>query len=128
MRSDLAKKRVFLLCGHANSGKTTLAENILFKCGATTRLGKVEDGTTLSDYEEDEKNRKSSINLSVLHANHKGNFLQFIDTPGYLDFIGEVISASSACDFAIIVVDAVSGVGVGTEKAWEIIERGMNSV
>jgi elongation factor G len=123
MRNDLTKKRVFLLCGHAQSGKTSLSEAILFKCKATNRLGKVEEATTISDYEEDEKERKSSINLAVLYAEYKSNFLQFIDTPGYLDFIGELISASRAVDFAIIVVDACSGVEVGTEKAWEILRK-----
>lgn len=123
MREDLTKKRVFLLCGHAQSGKTSISEAILFKCGATTRLGNVNEGTTISDYEEDEKTRKSSINMSVLHADSKGVFLQFIDIPGYLDFIGELISASRAVDFAGIVVDASSGVEVGTEKAWDILRK-----
>lgn len=123
MREDLTKKRIFLLCGHAQSGKTSISESILFKCGATTRLGKVDDGTTISDYEEDEKVRKSSINMSILYTECKGNFLQFIDVPGYLDFIGELISASKAVDFGVIVVDASGGVEVGTEKAWDILRR-----
>lgn len=123
MRNDLAKKRTFILCGHAQSGKTSLAEAILFKCKAINRLGKIDEGTTTSDYEDDEKNRKSSINLSVLNCEHKGNFLQFIDTPGHLDFVGEVVSAARAVDFAVIVVDAVNGIDIGTEKAWEIIRR-----
>lgn len=123
MKEAPDKKRIFLLCGHAQTGKTSLTEALLYKCGATTRLGKVEEGTTISDYEEDEKERKSSISLSVLNATYKDNFLQFIDTPGYLDFIGEVISATRAVDFAIIVVDSSSGVEVGTEKAWEVIRK-----
>ncbi len=123
MESSLAKKKIFLLCGHAQGGKTTLGEALLFKCGATTRLGKVDDGTTLSDYEEDEKERKSSINLSVLNAKYKDNILQFIDTPGYLDFIGELISAIRAVDFAVLVVDATGGIEVGTEKAWELLRK-----
>ncbi|UCG35729.1 MAG: elongation factor G [Candidatus Omnitrophota bacterium] len=123
MRSDLTKKKVFFICGHAQSGKTSLAEAMIFKCGANTRLGKVDDGTSLSDYEDDEKERKSSINLSVLHADCKGNFLQFIDAPGYLDFIGEMISAARAVDFGLVVVDAVEGVGVGTEKAWDVLNK-----
>lgn len=123
MQNDLTKKRIFVLCGHAQSGKTSLAEMFLFKSGAVNRLGRVDDGTSTSDYEDDEKERKSSINLSVLNAEYKDNFLQFIDVPGYLDFIGELISASRAVDFAVIVVDAAGGVEVGTEKAWEIIKR-----
>lgn len=122
MNSDVMKKRTFLICGHAQSGKTSLAESLIFKSQAVTRLGSVDGGSSVSDYEDDEKDRKSSVNLSVLHADYKGNSLQFIDTPGYLDFVGELISASRAVDFAIIVVDAVEGVGVGTEKAWEILQ------
>ncbi|MCM8773900.1 MAG: elongation factor G [Candidatus Omnitrophica bacterium] len=123
MLEDLRRKRVFLLCGHAQSGKTSLSEAILFKCGVTSRLGKVDEGTTISDFEDDEKERKSSINLSVLNAEYKGNSLQFIDTPGYLDFIGDLIASTKAVDFAIIVVDASSGVEVGTEKAWELLRK-----
>jgi len=123
MGSDTSKKRTFFIAGHAQSGKTSLSEAILHKCNAVTRLGSVEAGTSVSDYEDDEKERKSSINLSILSASHKGNTLQFVDTPGYLDFIGEVVMASRAADFALIVVDAVEGVGIGTEKAWDIVRR-----
>ena len=123
MNIDLMKRKTFLLCGHAQSGKTSVAEGILFKCGAVNRLGKVDNDTSVSDYEDDEKDRKSSINLAVLSSNYKNNSLQVIDTPGYLDFIGEVITSSRAVDFAVMVVDAVEGVGVGTEKAWDILRR-----
>lgn len=123
MGSNVMKKMTFLLCGHAQSGKTSLAEVILFKCGAASRLGKVDNETSISDYEEDEKDRKSSINLSVLNAKYKENFLQFVDTPGYLDFIGETIAGARVVDFAVIVVDAVEGVSVGTEKAWDILRK-----
>lgn len=123
MRSDVMKKRTFLICGHAQSGKTSLSEAVLFKSGAVSRLGKVDNETSVSDYEDDEKERKSSVNLSVLGADYKDNSLQFIDTPGYLDFIGELITSSQAVDFAVIVVDAVEGVGVGTEKAWAILRE-----
>ncbi len=123
MQSDVMKKKTFLICGHAQSGKTSLTEAILFKSGATNRLGSVDNDTSTSDYEDDEKRRKSSINLTVLGADYKGNSLQFIDTPGYLDFIGEMVTSSSAVDFAIVVVDAVEGIGVGTEKAWEILKE-----
>ncbi|MFH1772429.1 MAG: elongation factor G [Candidatus Omnitrophota bacterium] len=116
-------KRTFLVCGHAQSGKTSICESILFKCGAVSRLGKVDDNTSFSDYEDDEKERKSSINLSVMNAEYKGLNLEFIDVPGYLDFVGEMVSSSRACDFAVVVVDAVEGVGIGTEKAWEIAKK-----
>ncbi|MFH1767656.1 MAG: elongation factor G [Candidatus Omnitrophota bacterium] len=120
---NLAKKWTFLLCGHAQCGKTTLGEAILFNSGATSRLGKVEEGTTTSDYEDDEKERKSSINMGVLNAQYKENSFQVIDTPGYLDFIGELIAAIRAVDFAVMVVDATGGIEVGTEKAWELLKR-----
>ena len=123
MRDNLAKKKAFLLCGHAQSGKTSLAEAIIFKCGATKRLGRVDERTTIADYEEDEKERKSSINLAVLHADYKNNSLQFIDNPGYPDFIGEFFTSISAVDFAVIVVDATEGIAVGTEKAWEVLSK-----
>lgn len=123
MQEDLKKKRTFLLCGHAQAGKSTLTEAVFFKCGVTKRLGKVDEQTTISDYEEDEKQRKSSINLSVLRGDYKGNLLQFIDTPGYLDFVGELITSIRAVDFAVIVVDATEGIAVGTEKAWELLSK-----
>jgi len=123
MGVDLTKIKTFLLCGHAQSGKTSIAEALLFKSGTTTRLGKVEDGTAVSDYEDDEKERKSSVNLSLLHAVSKGTSLQIIDTPGYLDFIGDLVSASRGADFAVMVINAAQGIEVGTEKAWEIITR-----
>ncbi|RKY28946.1 MAG: elongation factor G [Candidatus Omnitrophota bacterium] len=123
MKEDLSKKKVFVISGHAQSGKTSLTEALLYKTGVTSRLGKVEEGNTLSDYSEDEIERKSSINASFFNLTHKGFFFQFIDTPGYLDFIGELISASFGVDFGIIVVDATSGVEVGTEKAWQILRE-----
>ncbi|MCF7874142.1 MAG: elongation factor G [Candidatus Omnitrophica bacterium] len=123
MATDISKKRTFLIVGHAQSGKTSLSEAILHKSGTINELGKVDQGNTVSDYQEDEKKRKSSINLSVLSANLGDKEFEFIDTPGYTDFIGEVVGAARAADFAVIVVDAQEGVGIGTEKAWQIIER-----
>ncbi|MBM3244064.1 MAG: GTP-binding protein, partial [Candidatus Omnitrophica bacterium] len=120
---DANKKRNFILLGHAQSGKTTLAESLLYYCKATTRKGKVEDGTTVSDYSFDEIERGNSINLSLLCLDYSGNRIQIIDTPGYADFSGEVISGVRAVDSGIIVVDALSGVQVGTEKAWEMLEE-----
>ena len=116
-------KRNFILLGHAQSGKTTLAESILYFCKAITRKGRIEDGTTSSDYSGDEIERKSSINLSLLFCEYKGTRIQIIDTPGYADFFGEVIAGVRAVDAAVIVVDASSGVEVGTERAWQIAEE-----
>lgn len=123
MGSDIAKKKAFFISGHAQSGKTSLSESILHKSGTINELGKVDQGNTVSDYHEDEKKRKSSINLSVLYANFGDDEFQFIDTPGYTDFIGEVVGAARASDFAIIVIDAQEGVGIGAEKAWQIVEK-----
>jgi elongation factor G len=108
------------LISHAGSGKTTLAEAILYNAGVTSRFGKVEDGTTVSDYSDDEKERKVSINSSVLSFDYGGKHINMIDTPGYADFIGEVLSSLTAVDSTIVLIDSVEGVEVGTEKAWGI--------
>jgi elongation factor G len=120
---DANKKRNFILLGHAQSGKTTLAESLLYYCKATTRKGKIEGGTTVSDYSFDEIERGNSINLSLLFCDYLGSRIQIIDTPGYADFSGEVISGVRAVDSGIIVVDVLSGVQVGTEKAWQMLEE-----
>ena len=116
-------KRNFILLGHAQSGKTTLAESMLYFAKATTRKGSVADGTTVSDYSFDEIERKSSINSSLLFCDYKNHRIQIIDAPGYADFFGEIISGLRAVDGAILVVDAVSGVEVGTERAWQLLEE-----
>ncbi|MCM8796855.1 MAG: elongation factor G [Candidatus Omnitrophica bacterium] len=116
-------KRNFILLGHAQSGKTTLAESLLYFCKATTRKGSTYDGTTVSDYSFDEIERKSSINSSFLYCDYQGLRIQIVDAPGYADFFGEVISCIRAVDSAIIVVDASGGIEVGTERAWQIAEE-----
>ncbi len=116
-------KRNFILVGHAQVGKTTFAESILHICGMTSRKGSVSDGTTVSDYSADEIERKHSINASFLFANYKENRIQIIDSPGYADFIGETIASLRAVDAALIMVDAVSSVEVGTEKSWGFLEE-----
>ncbi len=120
---DLQNKRNFILLGHAQSGKTTLSESLLYFCKATTRKGAIADGTTVSDYSFDEIERKNSINSSLLYCDYKGTRIQIIDTPGYADFFGEVISGIRGVDASVIVVDAISGVEVGTERAWQILEE-----
>ena len=119
---DAKSKRNFILLGHAQSGKTSLTESLLYQCKATTRKGIIADGTTVSDYSFDEIERKSSINSSLLYCDYKGAKVQFIDAPGYADFFGEVISGVHAVDSAIIVVDVTAGIEVGTERAWQILE------
>ncbi len=117
------KIRNVALVGHGGSGKTTLVEAMLFKAGAVNRLGRVDDGNTTSDFDPDEIARKVSINTSLAPLEWNGHKINILDTPGYADFIGEVIAAYRAVNVAIIVVDAVSGVQVQTEKAWQLAEE-----
>ena len=103
---------------HGSAGKTMLTEAFLHTSGGTTRLGKIEDGTTLSDYDEEEIRRGISIYTSVIPVEYKNTKINFLDTPGYNDFVGEVISALRVSDAALILVDSVAGLEVGTEIAW----------
>jgi elongation factor G len=115
--------RNIALVSHGGAGKTMLAEAFLHATGTTTRLGKVEDSTTISDYDEEEQRRKISIYSSVIPVEHRDHKINVIDAPGYTDFVGETISALSVADGAIILVDAVAGVEVGTELAWRYAEE-----
>ncbi len=114
-----AQIRNVAVLGHGGSGKTTLAEALLFKTGVTTRLGRVEDGTTVGDWDLEEQRRGLSINLSVIPIEFENLKLNLIDTPGYLDFSGEQISALHVAEAGLIVVDSVAGAEVGTELAWD---------
>jgi elongation factor G len=107
------------LLGHGGSGKTTLLEALLLKTGVIGRLGRVEDGSTVSDWDAEEHRRGISVNLSVVPIEYDNIKLNFIDSPGYQDFVGEVISALHAAEAGLVVVDAVSGCQVGTELAYE---------
>jgi elongation factor G len=109
--------RNIVIAGHGGSGKTILSESVLFCTGATTRFGRIEEGTTVSDYNKDEINRQISINSSILSTQSKDIKLNIIDTPGYTDFTGAVKAAMRVMDTAILVVNAVEGVEVGTEIA-----------
>ena len=120
---DAKLKRNIVLVGHAHCGKTSLAESLLNACGAVSRKGDVMQGNTVSDFYDDEIERKISINASYLQATHKNHPLQIIDTPGYSDFIGECVGALRAVDGAVLVVDAVSGIEVGTEDMWERLTK-----
>ena len=111
------------LVSHGGAGKTMLTESFLHATGATTRLGKVEDGTTVSDYDDEEHRRKISIYSSVIPIEHRDHKINIIDAPGYTDFVGEAISALSVADGAIILVDAVAGIEVGTELAWRYADE-----
>ena len=108
-----------VLAGHLSAGKTMLAESFLHYTGATTRLGRIEDGTTASDFDDEEIRRKISLYSSVLPVEYKDVKINILDTPGYADFVGEVISAMRVSDGAILLVDSVAGLEVGTEIAWQ---------
>lgn len=111
------------LVGHGGSGKTSLAEAMLFTSGTVNRLGKIEDGSTTCDYDPEEIKRKISINTALAPLLYKEHKINLVDTPGYADFIGEVIGALRVVETALVVVDAVSGVEVQTEKAWHLAEE-----
>lgn len=111
------------ILGHGGCGKTTLAEAMAFAAGVTTRQGKVDDGNTLSDYDKEEIKRKFSISTSIIPIEWDYWKINLLDTPGYMDFVGEVEEALSAADAAIIVVSAKAGVEAGTIKAWNNCEK-----
>ncbi len=115
--------RNVVLVGHGGTGKTSLTEALLFGSGAVNRLGRVDDGSTISDYDPDEVKRKISINLSLLPCEWKGKKINVIDTPGYADFVGEVKAGLRAADAALMVVCASSGVEVGTEHVWSYADE-----
>src|SRR6188768_2553116 len=111
------------LLGHAGSGKTTLAEALIFEAGLIDRMGKVEDGNTTSDYHELERERGNSIFSSLLHTQWEGYKINIIDTPGYDDFVGEVISALRVADTGVLLLNAAMGVEVSTDIIWEYTEQ-----
>jgi len=118
--------RNLALIGHGGTGKTSLAEAALFVSGATSRLGKVEDGTTTTDFDPDEVKRKVSVSVALAPVEWNSHKINIIDTPGYADFQGDAYSGLAAADAALVVVCAASGVQVGTEQTWEIAAaRGM---
>src|SRR2546423_10530921 len=108
--------RNIALTGHGASGKTSLADALLFKGGAVERRGSVDDGTSVSDYDDEEKKRHFSIDTSVLHLEHQGKQLHLLDTPGYPDFVGSALGALSAVENAVVVVSAPNGVEVNTRR------------
>jgi elongation factor G len=108
------------LFSHGGAGKSSLAEAMLFATKATTRLGKVEDGNTVTDFDPDEIKRRMSISLAVAPVEFDGSKINVVDVPGYADFLGEVQSAMAVVDAAVILLDASAGVEVGSEKAWSL--------
>ena len=111
--------RNIALVSHSGAGKTMFAEACLHFTGATTRIGKIDDGTTVSDFEEEEIRRKISLSTSVIPVEYKDHKINLLDTPGYTDFVGEVISALRVADGVVVLVDSVAGLEVGTEITWQ---------
>src|SRR3982751_5850432 len=114
---DLPHLRSVVLAGHAGAGKTTLAEQLLFRAGAIPRLGRVDDATAHLDFEPEEQKRRESLSLAVATFETDGTRVSLVDAPGYLDFTAEVISGFAATDGAILVMDATGSVEVGLETA-----------
>ena len=117
------KIRNIVLLGHGGSGKTSLVEAMAFLSGITTRMGKISDGNTISDFDKEEIKRLFSISTSVVPICWGDTKINVLDTPGYFDFVGEVEEAVAAAGAAVIVVSGKSGVEVGTKKAWELCDK-----
>ena len=109
--------------GHGGCGKTTMIEAMAYITGVTNRMGKVVDGNTISDFDKEENRRQFSIGTSVVPIEYNGIKYNFLDTPGYFDFVGEVEEALSVAACAVIVINAKAGVEVGTQKAWDLCNK-----
>jgi elongation factor G len=114
------KIRNVVLLGHSGCGKTSLAEAMLFNSGAINRLGRVEDGNTTSDYDEEEINRTMSLNLAVIPCEWEGHKINVLDAPGYTDFQGEMINGIHVADTVVLVMDGSAGIEVGTQLTWQM--------
>lgn len=117
------KLRNVCLVGHQSSGKTSLIEAMLYNTGATTRMGRIEEGNTVADWEEEEKARHMSLSTALVQLEFEDHKINVLDAPGYTDFQGEMKNAIRVADSVIVVVDAVSGVEVGTELVWEYARK-----
>ncbi len=117
------KIRNVVLLGHGGAGKTSLLEAMAFLAGQTSRMGKITDGNTISDFDKEEQKRHFSINTTVVPVLWEDAKINFLDAPGYFDFAGEAEEAASVADSAIIVVSGKNGIEVGTKKAWDICEK-----
>jgi len=126
--TPVSNVRNFVILGHSGSGKTTLTDAVAFKLGLNDRMGLVANGSSISDTTEEEKNRKITVFASSFSAGYKLNDQEykivFTDSPGFMDFYGQILGAIRAADFALITVDAVSGVQVGTRRAWKACKEG----
>src|SRR5690606_28061616 len=123
MSFDTKNIRNLALLGHPGSGKTLFAECMLYEAKEISRIGKIEEGNTSSDYTNIEKERGNSLFSTLMHAKWKDSKINIIDTPGFDDFIGEVICSLKVADLGVMMLNAKNGVEVGTELIWEYVER-----
>jgi elongation factor G len=123
MSESIKDIRNVVLLGHSGSGKTTFAETMLFESGSIPRMGTVEAGSTISDFSSIEQERGNSIFSTLMHTTWRGNKINIIDTPGFDDFCGEVVSSMKVADTAMLIINAANGVEVGTELVWEYVEK-----
>ena len=123
MAHTIEQVRNIALTGHSGSGKTCLAEGMLFTAGKLTRLGRIEEGTTVSDFDSEEIERKISLKTSLITSGWNSHHFNVMDTPGYADFSAEAHSALRVADGSVVVVESVSGVDVGTERVWRSAEE-----
>src|SRR5262245_21383228 len=119
MARNVDEIRNIAVCGHGSAGKTTLVDHLLVKTGAVTGQPSVDNGTSICDFDEEEKHHKHSVEASVVHFDHGGKRFNIIDTPGYPDLIGQTIGALRAADTAMITIDAHAGIKVNTRRAWQ---------
>ena len=120
---DAASIRNVTIAGHSGAGKTQLAAAILFDAWMVNRFGRVDDGTTVTDFDEEEVSRKHTLAASLAYAEWNKHKINLIDTPGFGNFLSDTLAAMRVSDAAVVVVDAVSGVEVQTEKVWEAAEQ-----
>lgn len=118
-----ANIRNVALVGHGNAGKTTLTEALLFTAGVLQRMGRVEDGSTASDFDPEEHKRQISVSVSVVPFEYEGHKINLLDTPGYADFVGDVVAALRVADLVVFVISAVEGVEVQAEIIWKMVEQ-----
>ena len=123
MGISVADIRNIVFCGHGNTGKTTLIDLMLIKSGAVTGHPSVDAGTSICDFDDEEKHHKHSVEATVTHFDHKGKRLNVIDTPGYPDLVGQMIGSLRAAETAVIAIDAHAGIKVNTRRAWAEAER-----
>jgi elongation factor G len=119
MASNVGDIRNIAVCGHGSSGKTTLVDQLLVKTGAVTGQPSVDNGTSISDFDDEEKHHKHSVEASIVHFDHAGKRFNVIDTPGYPDLIGQTVGALRAVETAVIAIDAHSGIKVNTRRVWQ---------